>query len=567
MKRVVVLLALGALILGGCNPLKKMSKNAHLVSYSVNPQTLQMVGGNVQMSLTGTYPAEYFHKKVKVQVSPVLKAGSGETSFGNYMVQGESISENNKVIPFGGGSFTYSSSVPFTDAMKVSQLEVRPVGYYKKKSLAFAPVKVADGVISTALLVNKTGKAVYASDKYVRVTSDALETDIKYLINKADVRKSEASKGEIKEFTESLKAAKADDRVEIAGARLSAYASPDGPETLNEKLAGNRQSSALKFFTKELQTAQVEDVVKSDFLQVVSTPEDWEGFKEMMEASDIKDKQLILRVLSMYSDPVVREREIKNIAAAYEEVKDKILPALRRSKMIVEMNYIGRSDEEIVAQFSQDPSKLSVEELLVAGKVAATPERKAEVYRTAARLFPSESRIQNNLGVALLELGRTAEAKTALTAGQRLENTDLVKNNLGVVALREGAIAQAEELFASVSSLAEARSNLGAVKIIKGQYSEALSYLNADQDVNGALAKLLSNQTDAALSTLNATKSDDAMVYYMKALVGARTQNTSLLYQNLTTAVSKNPALKAVAAADAEFARYFEDATFSSIVR
>lgn len=567
MKKLFVVLALSALVLGGCNPLKKMKKEANLVTYSVNPQPLQMVGGNVQMTLNGTYPASYFHKKVKVQVAPVLQYAGGETSYGNYMLQGESVAENNKMIPYSGGSFTYSASTPYADAMKSSELMVRPTGYYKKKSLAFDVVKVADGVVATSLLVNKEGKTVYATDNYVRVTKDAIETDIKYLINKSDVRKTEANKGEIKEFTESLKAAKADENVQISAARLSAYASPDGPEKLNEKLAGSREESALKFFNKELKTAAVDDVMKSDFLQVVSTPEDWEGFKTLLEASNIKDKQLILRVLSMYSDPVVREKEIKNIAAAFEEVKEQILPPLRRSKMVVDMNFIGRSEDEILAQFNSDPSKLSIEELLVAGKVAATDAKKVEVYKAAARIFPSEVRIQNNLGVALLSVGQVADAKTALTAAQRLQNNDLVKNNLGVVALREGNIAQAEELFVSVASLPEARENLGAVKIIKGQYSEALTYLGSVQSPNAALAKLLSNQNDAALATLNAVKSDDASVYYMKAIIGARTQNTSLLFDNLRTAISKNSAFKAKAASDAEFVKYHGDATFKSIVQ
>ncbi|MDR2916783.1 MAG: hypothetical protein LBV74_18470 [Tannerella sp.] len=559
-------LAVG-IVFSGCNPLKKMKDRGSEVKYTVNPPVLELVGNDVAITINGSYPASYFNKKVILTLTPTLQSGDNELAFDAYKVQGEAVEENNKVISSDGGTFNYSSKVAYNPDFQLSDLNLKAVGSYKAKSLDFEPYKLADGIITTCLLVEKNGKTVYASDKYVRITPDSYQTDIKYLIQKSDVRTSETKKPEIQAFTEAVKAAKANERIQFTGAQLSSYASPDGEFDLNEKLANNREKSGQAFFMKSFKTAEVSELTQSDFLKVVATPEDWDGFKTLMEESNIADKQLILRVLSMYSDPVVREREIKNIAAAYDEIKAQILPQLRRSKMTVNVELIGLSDQEILAQFDQDPSKLKLEEILYAGKLANDNNKKLSIYQAAARYFPSDYRTKNNLGVAYLNADRTSEAKTALNEAKSIENNDIVKTNLGVVALREGDMAAAEELLTSVAASDEAKYNLGTIKIIEGKYSEAISYFGNQVEVNAALAKLLAKQNDAALSTLNSVKSDDALVYYLKAIVGARTQNTELVMNNLRTACTKSAALKANARKDIEFGKYFADNTFKSIVQ
>lgn len=570
MKRnnLILMSALAAgIVFSGCNPLKKMKDRASEVKYTVNPPVLELVGNDVAITINGSYPASYFNKKVILTLTPTLQSGDNELAFDAYKVQGEAVEENNKVISSEGGTFNYSSKVAYNPNFQLSDLNLKAAGSYKKKSLDFEPYKLADGIITTCLLVEKNGKTVYASDKYVRITPDSYQTDIKYLIQKSDVRTSETKKPEIQAFTEAVKAAKANERIQFTGAQLSSYASPDGEYDLNEKLASNREKSGQAFFMKSFKTAEINELTQSDFLKVVATPEDWDGFKTLMEESNIADKQLILRVLSMYSDPVVREREIKNIAAAYDEIKAQILPQLRRSKMTVNVELIGLSDQEILAQFDQDPSKLKLEEILYAGKLANDNNKKLSIYQAAARYFPSDYRTKNNLGVAYLNAGRTSEAKTVLNEAKSIENNDIVKTNLGVVALREGDLAAAEELLTSVAASDEAKYNLGTIKIIEGKYSEAISYFGNQVEVNAALAKLLSKQNDAALSTLNSVKSDDALVYYLKAIVGARTQNTELLMNNLRTACTKSAALKVNAQKDIEFGKYFADNTFKSIVQ
>jgi len=564
----MAVLAVG-IVFSGCNPLKKMKDKANDVKYTVNPPVLELVGNEVAISINGSYPAGYFNKNVTLTLTPTLQSGSSELPFDVYKVQGENVKENNRVIKNEGGSFSYSSKVAYRPEFQLSDLVLRVTGVNKGKQpgLDFEPYKLADGIITTSLLVEKIGKATYAADKYVRITPDTYEADIKYALQQSDVRAGETKKPEIAAFTEAIKAAAANERINFTGTQLSAYASPEGPYELNDKLANSRQKTGSDFFTKNFVAAKVQDVLKADLLKTLTTPEDWDGFKTAMEQSNVRDKELILRVLSMYSDPVVREREIKNISAAYEEIKDKVLPQLRRTKMTVNIELVGLSDAEINAQFDSDPAKLKLEEILYAGTLTQDDNRKLAIYQAAVRSYPGDYRTQNNLGVALLNLGRTGEAKTALNAAKNIENNEIVKNNLAVVDLREGNLDAAEELLNAAGSSDDVKFNLGTIKIIQGKYGEAVSHFGNQVEVNAALAKLLAKQNDAALSTLNSVRSDDALVYYLKAIVGARTQNNDLLMNNLRTACSKSATLKANAVKDIEFGKYFQDNTFKSIVQ
>lgn len=558
-----------AIVLSSCGGLNKMKDKASDVKYQANPPVLESKGGEVEVTVSGKFPPKYFNKKAVLEITPVIKSGSGETAFKSIKVQGESVQENNKKIANKeGGEFTYTDKVPYNSNMKVSDLEIRVKGTVKTTVVDFPAIKIGDGVISTEFLVVKDPRPISMKDNFVRITPESYEADIKYLINKADVRPTEVKKDELKNFNTSFVEAKKDSTKQIKEIVISAYASPDGELDLNEKLAEKRKESANKYFAAELKKSKLNKEVDENIFKYLTTPEDWEGFKTLLEKSDVRDKELILRVLSMYNDPAVREKEIKNISAAFEELKTKILPELRRSKLTVNVDVVGKSDEQLTAIGTSTPDSLNLEELLYAGSLVSDLNQKLKIYQTAAKKYPDCVRAKNNVGYVLIKLNRPEDAKTSLEAAKQIKDIDVVKNNLGVVAMMQGDLKAAEELFTSAMAAGETVSyNLGIIKIIQGKYADAINYFGNTYEVNAALAKLLAKQNDAALATLNNIKSEDAIVYYLRAIVGARTANTDMLYNNLRIAAGKSAELKANAKVDMEFGKYFNEETFKSIVQ
>lgn len=562
----LIIVSLAVLIIASCGSLNKMKEAAKDVKYKVTPSPLEVKGGQVEVKIDGTIPPKYFNKKAVVVATPVLKYTGGETALQPTKLQGESVQDNNKVIKYAeGGSFSYTDKIPYKPEMQVSELVVRGQGTLGKQAADFPEVKIADGIIATELLVVKDARPIMVNDKYVRVTSDKMEADIKYMINKADVRPSELKKAEVANLKSSIIALAADSTKKITAIEISAYASPDGPVELNEKLSEKRKESANDVLKKDLKKEKIK-TISDDIFKYLVTAEDWDGFKSLMEKSDVKDKELILRVLSMYSDPIVREKEIKNISAAYDDVKVKILPELRRSKYTVNIEITGKSDEQLLAIAQSKPDTLTLEELLYAATLTADMNTKLAIYQAASSQNPGDFRAKNNTGYVLAKLGRMSEAKTAFEAAKGIEDNEVVKNNLGVCAMAEGDLKTAEDLFTAALGAGEAANyNLGIIKITQGNYADAMKYFGATCEVNAALAKILAKEHDSALTTLNCVKSEDALVYYLRAVVGARTQNTDMLFTNLRTACGKSAELKANAAKDLEFAKYFQDATFKAI--
>lgn len=561
--------SLAVVLVSGCGSITKMKDNAKNVSYTVTPSPLEVKGGQVEFTVDVKYPAKYFNKKAIVTATPVLKYTGGETAFEPKNFQGESVQNNNEVISYtsGGTKTIKSGAKPFTKDMMVSQLVVKATGTLGKKSAEFPEVKIADGVIATEMLVVKDPRAIMVGDKYVRVTSNKVVADIKYLINKADIRPSELKKEEIKNLKSAIKSYAADSTKKITSIEISAYASPDGPEDLNAKLADERKSSADENIKKDIKKEKVK-AVTDDIFKYLTTAEDWDGFKSLMEKSDIKDKELILRVLTMYSDPVVREKEIKNISAAYDDIKVKILPELRRSKLTVNVEVTGKSDEQLIALAQSKPDSLTLEELLYAATLTGDFNTKLAIYQAAAKNTPTDFRAINNVGYSLVKLGRYEEAKVAFETAKAIENNAVVKNNLGVCAFMAGDAKAAEDLYtAALGAGDQVNYNLGIIKITQGQYAEAMNYFGQMNEVNAALAKILAKENNDALTVLNNVKSEDAIVYYLKAIVGARNQNTDMMFTNLRAACAKSADLKANAAKDLEFFKYFQDATFKSIVQ
>ncbi len=563
----LLLIAVATIVLSSCGGLSKMVDNASSVDYKVEPSPLETKGGQVEMTMNVTFPEKYFNKKATVTATPVLKYEGGQTEFEPTTLQGEKVEANNKVIPFAGGSYSYTGKIPYKDDMLKSELILEMSAQIGDKEPVVVPgVPVAIGVIATETLVEVDPKAILLGDEFKRVTGETYNAELLYTINKYNVRSSELKKDEVKSLADNIKAASENDRIEIKGAKVSSYASPDGEVDLNTKLSDNRGKSAESYLKKTLKKLKVDEADSDDFLQVVSTAEDWDGFKELMEKSDIKDKELILRVLSMYSDPVVREKEIKNIAEAYDEIKDDVLPSLRRSQLFINVDKIGYSDEELDSIVKVDPDTLNIEELLYAATLTDDNAAKLAIYKKASEKYPESVRAINNVGYVELEEGNVDAAKAAFEKAQSIEESPVTKNNLGAIALIEGDAATAEQLFSAATGAGDAVNyNLGIIKIQQGDYSAAVNYFGNDKSFNAALAQLLNGETDKSINTLNELD-ETAMVAYLKAVAGARSGQEEIIFNNLRRAIELDGELKAYALKDAEFKNYVANEGFISIV-
>lgn len=558
-----------ALVAVSCGGPQKMADNASLVDYKVTPDPLEMHGGKVSVDVNVSYPEKYFHKKAIVTATPYLQYEGGVTELKSETLQGEQVEENNKVISYAsGGSFSYADEVDYAPEMMRAELYVKGKATVKNKEADLPPMKIADGIITTPLLVNKKGSAISFGDNFKRIVPDEYVADIHYIINRYDVRNSELKQDDVAGMSGFVKSAQENERVDLKGIEVSAYASPDGALDLNTKLSGNREGSASRFLQRDMKKAKIELPDDENFLSMLTTPEDWDGFKTLMEESDIQDKDLILRVLSMYSDPVVREKEIKNIAEAFEEIKVKILPELRRSVFTVKVEKIGWSDAELKQWVTDNMDTLVLEELLYTATLFEDNETKLALYSMAWEKHPKCVRAANNVGVTKLAMNDVAGAKKAFEAAKGIKDHNIVKNNLGVIALREGDIDAAEQLFSAASGAGdEVNENLAAIKIVQGDYDAAKSLLGAKQSYNNALVILLQGQPDKAYEMLNGMKGDHAMVDYLMAVAAARGNDKDAMLDALRAAVSKKAKLKEYAAKDIEFAAYFEDAAFTGIVQ
>ncbi|WP_205461923.1 tetratricopeptide repeat protein [Mangrovibacterium lignilyticum] len=557
-----------------------MKKNADDISFKVTPEVLETHAGDVDVAINGVFPAKYFNKKATVVATPVLTYEGGETAFEPVTVQGEKVSANNKVVSYtDGGNFSYKDAVPFTDDMRKSELVIRMTASKGSKSVDFEPIKVADGVLAAPTLVvnfpfaiigvqrekNLTGVYDPNIDPFQRIVPDSYTADIRYLINSAVLRNSELKSEDIEKLKEYTKDAFDAERKELKGVEVSAYASPDGALDFNTKLSEKREGTSSNYVEKQLKKEKIEAELKSKF-----TPEDWDGFKELMEKSNIQDKELILRVLSMYSDPEVREREIKNLSQAFTSVADEILPQLRRAKITASVELIGKTDEEIMDLANGNPSALNPAELLYAATLTDDKEKQLYIYGAMTEVYPNDWRGYNNKGMVLAQQGKFEEAKPLFEKAESLSTSEpIIKNNLGACALVAGDVAKAEELFGAASGAgSEVNNNLAIVAIKKAEYEKAVKLLDGTNTPNEGLAKIMVGDNSGALKALeNCPWEGCYMTEYFKAIVGARTAKENLMYESLEKAVSMNADLKSKIATDLEFAKYFDEARFQEIVK
>ena len=532
--------------------------------FTVTPQVLEAVGGKVPATINGKFPEKYFNKKAVVEVTPVLKWNGGEAKGQPATFQGEKVEGNDQTISYKmGGSYTMKTSFDYVPEMAKSELYLEFKATIGKKVVTIPAVKVADGVISTSELVNNTlGNAnpALGEDAFQRIIKEKHDANIMFLIQQANIRSSELKTA--KEFNKEVANVNEAANKKISNIEVSAYASPEGGVRLNTTLAENREGNTTKMLSKDLKKAKIDAPIDAKY-----TAQDWEGFQELVSKSNIQDKELILRVLSMYQDPAQREQEIKNISSVYKTLADEILPQLRRSRLTLNYEIIGKSDEEIAKLASSNPSELNVEELLYAATLTNDPAKQEAIYTQATKQFPNDYRAFNNLGKLAYQAGNVDKAESYFKKAASVNASPEVNMNLGLISLIKGDKAAAETYFGKAAGTKELGESMGNLYIAQGQYERAVNSFGDSKTNSAALAQILAKDYNKAKNTLANVERPDAYTDYLMAVLGARTNNSSMVTSSLKSAVAKDPSLAKKAATDLEFAKYFTNTDFMSIAK
>jgi Flp pilus assembly protein TadD len=553
------LLVAATLVLSGCGGLGKMKKYVENIKYTIDPNPLIVQGDSVAVNINGNFPGKYFHKKAQVELTPTLVYSGGDTPMKTAYFQGEGAAGNYTVVPYETGkAFNYSDKIAYTPAMQESELMLMILGRQGTKEVPFDPFKLADGVITTPYLMMSDDKVLLGKDAFQRITAHSEEATINYLVNSSVVRPGELTQADVRNMASFIRGFAKKGNIELKGMVIDAWASPEGELSLNENLASDRAKSAQSWSRGELTRAK-SDAVKADgFYQLNPRGEDWEGFKKAMKASDIADKELVLRVLEMYADVAKREQEIKNMAATYNEIADRILPALRRSEMKLNYERVGKTDEQITAMSKNMPDSLNVEELLWAATLTTDLNEQMRIYRETERVHPSDYRGANNVGYVLMMQNKMAEAETQFQKANSIQENPVSTNNLGVVARLKGDRKKAAELYnKSLAAGPEVKYNLGIVNIQNGDYGAANSNMSGTNSFNAALAKMLGGDAAGAQRILDqSAEKDSAMGHYLMAIIGARQNNGDMVRNNLGLAVQKDASLREKAMKDLEFRNF-----------
>jgi Flp pilus assembly protein TadD len=560
----LLILTAGIAALSSCSKMGALSAD----NFTVTPSPMEEKGGKVDVTINGRFPQKYLKRKAVVTVTPVITYAGGSAQGKGATFQGEKVEGNNQTISYKvGGNYTMKSVFDYVPDMQKSELVLQFNGKVGKKAVKIPDVKVADGVIATSTLLKRTlasANPAVAPDAFVHVLKQKQEANIRFLIQQANIRNSELKKTSVQDFIKTLREIKADgERRELNNVEVSAYASPDGGVKLNDKLAAQREKSTKGYVNKVLKKNKIDTNVDTRY-----TAQDWDGFQELVKASNIQDKDVILRVLSMYKDPQQREEQIKNISAAFRELADEVLPQLRRSRLTINYDLIGRSDDEIEEQYKSDPSKLSVEELLYYSTFSDDNAKKAEVYKKTAELYPSDYRAYNNLAAVAYANGDYAQAKSWLSkASQAKASNPETEMNLGMLSLLDGDVNAAEGYMAKGTGADNYNEALGNLSIAKGDYASAAKYLSGVKSNSAALAQILAKDYASAGNTLSAIAKPDATTSYLKAILAARQGNKSDAISALRDAIAKDNTYASYAAKDLEFAKLATDATFKSLVK
>jgi len=563
MKKGLFLSLIAAVVmLASCNkPLPSPS------DIQVNPNPLQMKGGKVHADITGTFPAKQFAKKGVLVVTPVLKLEDGTEVLGTPVTYvGEKAKENGKKVSYkNGGSYTQAFDCVYDPRMAASELYLRIEARNGNKEYEVPDIKIADGVVSTPTLATAADNYTAGTpDQFQRVIQALTEADIMFLIQSSDLRSSEKKSEAVRALEAAIRDANADERKAINHIEISGYASWDGAMDLNQSLAERRRAIVEQFLSRELKKSRIN--VDGFVGSVIA--EDWEGFKAAVENSNIQDKDVILRILSLQQDPEERERQIKNLVSVYPTLADIILPKLRRSRMILTTDIIGKSDDEIRELVQNDPSKLSVEEMLYATTLTEEPAAKMAIYEQVARQY-NDYRAYNGMGQLYFQSGNIEEAQRCFAKALEIQPNDPdVNYNAGLAAMAANDLDQAEAYFGKAAGTrGNLNAALGTLYTMKGDYASAKREYGQSATNNAAVQHILDEDYAAATQTLNNVREPNATTAYLKAIVGARTNDKAAVIANLRDAIAQDAKFKARAAKDIEFARFAEDAEFQAIVR
>lgn len=552
----MILSAVAVAMLTSCGGgLKSLSAD----NFKVVPNPLETEGGQVQATINGMFPEQYMNRKAVVTVTPELrytKNGVQQAVKGQSATfQGEKVMGNDQTISYLlGGHYTMKTAFPYEAAMQQSDLFLTFDAKVGKKEVKVPAVKVATGVIATSELYHQTvssAQPCVAPDAFQRITEQKLDANVKFLIQQAELRKSELQSNSVQDFVKLLQQiARDQEGLNLSNVEISAYASPDGGLKLNEQLANKRQQNTESYVRQQLKNANLEGGISSEY-----TAQDWEGFQELVKASNIQDKDVILRVLSMYQDPQEREQQIKNMSQGFRELAEGVLPELRRARMTINYEVIGRDDEQIFNQYQQDASKLSVEELIYAASIANTDREREDILKTTARLYTQDARAYNNLGTLAMQQGNYEEAKRYFQQAQAVQKLPETSANLGLMALQQGDVQTAENLIAQSSGASGLAEALGNLHLAQGNYALAQQDFGYRPSNSAALAQLLNKDYARAQQTLKNIKNPDGITDYLAAIVQARQENYDAAASFLRSALQKNPGLKTYADKDLELVK------------
>jgi len=545
-------------------------------NFTVSPAPLEEEAGHVPFTINGHFPEKFMKKKAVVKITPAIVYAGTEARTQSATFQGEQVQGNDRQVPYKtGAAFSLRGMTPFADGMQQSDLVLHFEASVKGKPVSLPDVKIGYGVLSTAQLAGRTvgtTSTALSADKYQYAIKQQQQAQIKYLVRQTKVRTSELKSASVEDFVKTLRTIREDRKgFQLEGVEISSYASPEGSLKLNTELAQGRGKNSAAYVEEQLKKLELEGGIDQKY-----TAEDWEGFQELVSQSHIQDKDVILRVLSMYNDPEEREKQIRNLSVAFKELADEVLPELRRSRMTLYYLTLGRTDAEIKQQFKEDPTKLSTDELLYATTLTDNVSEKESILTVAAKQNTADYRALNNLGALALQKGDLARAESYFNeAAQKAPNADEVNANRAIVTLANAYAGRAEngyreaarDLLANAATAENYKEVLGGLNIANGQYAQAAQNLQGVKSNTAALAQILNKDYVTALQTLNAVPKADAMTFYLKAIVAARTGQNDLVPSHLKEAVSRDNSLKQQAARDLEFAKFFENAAFQTIVK
>lgn len=525
--------------------------------FKVVPNPLETEGGQVSATINGMFPEKYMQKKAVVTVIPELryvKDGMPQVRKGQpASFQGEKVIGNDQQVSYlMGGQYMMKCTFPYESAMQKSNLYLTFDARVDNKTVNLPEIKVAEGVVATSELYRQTLASAMpsmAKNAFQRIVSQKQEANIKFLIQQAELRKSELKNNSVQEFVSLLQRISNErQQLNLNSVEVSAYASPDGGVALNEKLANKRQENAEDFVKQQIKKANLEGDVEARY-----TAQDWEGFQQLVQASDIQDKEVILRVLSMYKDPEEREQQIRNMSHGFQELADGILPELRRARLTINYETVGNDDQQLFAQLKSDASKMNVEELLYAASIAESTEEKEQILKTTFNLYKQDARAANNLAVLAYAKGNYDEARQWLDKACAINpNSPDINANLGLLALQAGDTKMAEGFIAKATRASNADELLGNLHLAQGNYVLAEKDFKDVNSNSAALAQLLNRNYAKAAKTLGHVRQGDAMTDYLHAIVNARQGNSDAAASFLRAALQKNPSLSQYAANDLE---------------